>query len=335
MGSSATMRIVAALCLCLAGGLGVRPAPDAAPRRGAAPCRRVNQACGDGQTSGCEDVARSSWSRVAGVPVAAYGLAFYLCLALALALALLAPREIRDALAGLVLAALALGLLVDSLLLGVQAFAIHAFCKLCILTYVLSAVAFARPAAGARGPRARRLGAAGEPEGRLALCGLGARDARARRGRLRRRTRRCAAAPRTARRTLLGAPVAAARAAAAGPPPTPGGDAAATPAPASSPAAPAGPQDAKYWQDRAQKLQATIDDPQKLEAYFAREGAARVRHRRADDARRGQGASPRAPRPLRRRSSSSPTSCAPSAATSPSRCRSSCPRPAGGSPSTS
>ena len=35
------------------------------------------------------------------------------------------------------------------------------------------------------------------------------------------------------------------------------------------PEAPAGPQDAKYWQERAQKLQSTLDDPQKLEAYFS------------------------------------------------------------------
>jgi protein-disulfide isomerase len=34
-------------------------------------------------------------------------------------------------------------------------------------------------------------------------------------------------------------------------------------------AAPAGPQDAKLWQERAQKLQETLDDPRKLEAYFA------------------------------------------------------------------
>ena len=76
------MRIVAALCLCLAGaavsGLLLMQHHGEGPAVSA-----VNQACGDGQTSGCEDVARSSWSRFAGLPVAAYGLAFYISLALA------------------------------------------------------------------------------------------------------------------------------------------------------------------------------------------------------------------------------------------------------------
>ena len=271
MGSSAKMRIVAGLCLCLAGaavsGLLLMQHHGEGPAVSA-----VNQACGDGQTSGCEDVARSAWSRFAGLPVAAYGLAFYLSLALALALALVAPVEIRDTLACLVLAALAAGLLVDLLLLGVQAFAIHAYCKLCILTYLLSAAAlFALlPARQA----ARGAGAvAGRPEGRLALAGwvLGtlavagavfAADA----------TLGSRAAGRQAR--LLGVPAApapAAPASATEPAPTPAdaGTPAAPAAPGPSPQPPAGPQDAKYWQQRAEKLQATLDDPQKLEAYFS------------------------------------------------------------------
>jgi protein-disulfide isomerase len=36
-----------------------------------------------------------------------------------------------------------------------------------------------------------------------------------------------------------------------------------------SPAASAAPQDAAYWREQAQKLQSTLDDPAKLEAYFA------------------------------------------------------------------
>jgi protein-disulfide isomerase/uncharacterized membrane protein len=268
VGSSARVRIVAALCLCLAGAAvsalllmqhhGERTAVSA-----------VNQACGDGQTSGCDEVARSSWSRVAGVPVAAFGLGFYLSLALALALSLVAPPETRDTLAGLAVGALALGLLVDLLLLGVQAFAIHAYCKLCILTYVLSAVALVALLPARRAARGA-LAAAGSPEGRLALAGwaLGtlavagavfAANA----------TLRSRASYRQA--TLLGTPAPAPRATEPAPPAAqPGATAAATPAASpASPEAPAGPQDAKYWQDRAQKLQSTIDDPQKLEAYFS------------------------------------------------------------------
>jgi protein-disulfide isomerase/uncharacterized membrane protein len=264
VGSSATVRIVAALCLCLAGAAVSGLLLMQHHGEGTA-VSAVNQACGDGQTSGCEDVARSSWSRVAGVPVAAYGLAFYLSLALALALALVARGGVGDTLAGLVLAALAIGLVADLLLLGVQAFAIHAYCKLCILTYVLSAVGLVALLPARRAVRGTPATAAGL-EGRLALAGwvLGtlavagavfAANA----------TLRSRAAYRQA--TLLGTPVAAAPA--TPPPSTPAVTPTAPPTPASSPEAAAGPQDAKYWQDRAQKLQATIDDPQKLEAYFA------------------------------------------------------------------
>ena len=227
----------------------------------------VNQACGDGQTSGCEDVARSSWSRVAGLPVAAYGLVFYLSLALALALALVAPGELRDTLAGLVAAALAVGLLVDLVLLGVQAFAIHAYCKLCILTYLLSAAALFALLPARRALRGAGA-AAGRPESRLALAGwaLGTLavagavlaadatlDSRCRPppGHASRDSRRCA--PRRGAGSASRQP----------------GDSGGDRPPPASPEAPAGPQDAKYWQERAQKLQSTLDDPQKLEAYFA------------------------------------------------------------------
>jgi protein-disulfide isomerase/uncharacterized membrane protein len=257
---------VVALCLCLAAAA-VAGALLGQHHGEAWAVSTVNEACGDGETSGCEDVARSSWSSFAGLPVAAYGLAFYLAVSLLLALALVSPPELRDPLAGLVLAGLALALLVDLLLLGVQAFAIHAYCKLCILTYVLGAAALftllpARAALRGAGPAAAR------PEGRLALAGwvlgslavagavLGvdtALEARAERRQA----------------TLLGSPAsppATVPPAVAGPTAAPDGPVAPAPSPAESPA---GPQDAKYWQERAQSLQATLDDPQKLDAYFA------------------------------------------------------------------
>jgi protein-disulfide isomerase len=73
--------------------------------------------------------------------------------------------------------------------------------------------------------------------------------------------------------TLLGAPTPMAAAAPApegAPLPDGAPTTAASPSPAApSPEAPAGGQDAKYWQERAEKLQATLDDSRKLEAYFA------------------------------------------------------------------
>jgi protein-disulfide isomerase len=74
--------------------------------------------------------------------------------------------------------------------------------------------------------------------------------------------------------TLLGAPVPAAGTpphAATPAPAAPSPVAAAAPeaSPAPSPTGPSGPQDVKYWKDRAEKLQATLDDPHKLDAYFS------------------------------------------------------------------
>src|SRR5918911_3402406 len=40
----------------------------------------VSQVCGEGSTSGCETVARSRYSELRGVPIAALGLAFSLSL---------------------------------------------------------------------------------------------------------------------------------------------------------------------------------------------------------------------------------------------------------------
>jgi protein-disulfide isomerase/uncharacterized membrane protein len=232
----------------------------------------VNQACGAGESSGCDQVAQSGWSRVAGFPVAAWGLAFYLSLGLLLLLALAAPAELQPALALVALGALAVALVADLGLLGVQAFAIHAFCKLCLLTYVLGGIAFAALLPARRAATEPLLS---RPEGRLALAGVAAgtlailafvfaADT----------TLRGRAAARTAR--LLGAPAPASAAATAAPEPPPaaaavaGATAAAPAAEAPSVAsAPAGTQDAAYWRDQAQKLQATLDDPRKLEEYFS------------------------------------------------------------------
>jgi len=272
VGSSAVTRIVAALCLCLAGAavsgmlLGEHHGEPLL-------VSTVNEACGDGQTSGCEDVARSPWSSFAGLPVAAYGLAFYLSLSLLLALSLAAPPDLRDPSASVVLALLALGLLVDLALLGVQAFAIRAYCWFCILTYLLSAAALFALFPAVRAARA--VGSApARVEGRLAIAGWVLGTVAATAFVLAANTTLAArAAQRQA--TLLGAPAPAAAAGPAAPSATPApaaegpGAPSATVSPAGPPAAPSGPEDAKYWQDRAQKLQATLDDPRKLDAYFA------------------------------------------------------------------
>lgn len=103
----------------------------------------VAQVCGEGPASGCETVSASAWSAVAGVPLAALGLVFYGSVAALLVLAAVAGAELSLAAAALALLALAFGLAVDLFLLGVQAFAIHAYCRLCLATYVLGGLALA------------------------------------------------------------------------------------------------------------------------------------------------------------------------------------------------
>ncbi|HEY7514899.1 MAG TPA: vitamin K epoxide reductase family protein, partial [Vicinamibacteria bacterium] len=169
MGESAGKRIVGVLVLLLAGaaisGL-LLMQHHGEPGASAT----VNQVCGEGQTSGCDTVARSSWSKAGGLPLAAVGLVFYASLAILLVLLALAPPEARDGLVFVALAALAVALVVDLVLLGLQAFAIKAFCTLCLVTYALNAACFvllwpARRSAGAVSPAARST------SGRLAIAG--------------------------------------------------------------------------------------------------------------------------------------------------------------------
>lgn len=276
--TSSAKRLVAALCLCLAGATvsGLLLLQHHGEARAVS---AVNQVCGEGEqgaASDCETVAASPWSSIAGLPVAGIGLVFYASLALLLALALLLPEEQQPWLAGIAVLGLVLGLLVDVLLLGVQALAIRAFCTLCIVTYTLSAGALFALLPAWRGSLA--LGVAlGRPESRLALAGWGlgtlsliaavlaaevALD-------YRQQERRVA---------LLGspAPVTAAPM-----------DVEATPSPAvtreveveeepggsgeslAEPLSTTGRQDAQYWKQRAEELQQTLEDPQKLQQYFA------------------------------------------------------------------
>ncbi len=107
----------------------------------AAAVSAVEQLCGPGSDSGCATVARSRWSEVAGVPVAAIGLAFYAAVALLLLLGVMAGPSARAAAAALALLALVLAVAADVVLLGLQAVAIRAFCRLCLLTYAVNALA--------------------------------------------------------------------------------------------------------------------------------------------------------------------------------------------------
>jgi protein-disulfide isomerase/uncharacterized membrane protein len=229
----------------------------------------VAEVCGEGDHAGCAAVAQSRYATLRGVPLAAIGLFFYACLGLLLLLALLAGPAAVDAAAALALLALLAALAVDAVLLGIQAFAIHAFCRLCLLTYVLNGVAVAvlfkaRQAKGALGQALRtvdgRLVLTGWAVGSVALlAGVFGSD----RALAYRQSGRAA--------SILGSPVAAA--------PLVVPSARPTPAPSGAAGAPL-PPDAQRWQEearmaqeQARRLQEILDDPKKLEQYFAEKAA--------------------------------------------------------------
>ena len=263
-------RLAAALGLCLAGAAvsGLLLLQHHGEGRAVA---AVDQVCGDSQEgpSGCETVAQSSWSSIAGFPLAGLGLIFYMALALLLALTLLVSGDQRTTLAGFVVLALALGLLVDLLLLGVQAFALETFCVLCVITYALGAGALFALLPAWRGALAPG-DALGHEEGRLALAGwvLGAVAVGAAVLGLEATLDHREAGRQMA---LLGSPAPASGPEAESEATAPSSGAP-TPAPTSptTTTAQAETGDSEHWKQRAEELQQTIDDPQKLEQYFSK-----------------------------------------------------------------
>ena len=213
----------------------------------------VSQVCGEGGQSGCDTVAKSPYSAVRGVPVAAIGLAFSLSLALLGALALLGGPDTRMTAAGIALGLLFLSLIAAVVLLGIQLVLIKAFCKLCLLTYAVNALALMILLPTRRNGASLAAGMRYN-EGRVAIAGWGLG------------TLALAAA-------VLGFNVSlASRATArAASDPSPLGLSA---PPAGSPT-PAGSDAQRYQEEarvaleQARRLQEILDDPKKLEDYFA------------------------------------------------------------------
>jgi protein-disulfide isomerase/uncharacterized membrane protein len=199
----------------------------------------VEAICGEAASSGCQAVARSAYAHVAGVPLAGLGLFFYVSLAALLLLALLGSAETLAASARVAAAAFAVALAIDVALLGLQVFAIRAYCTLCIATYVVNIGALVAlfPALRGAESRAARL-LRGESRPALAgwLLASGATLAAIAAVNL---TLTYRAERRAAR--ILGEP---------------------------SGAAPAGSSDAlQRAQEEARRLKETLDDPQKREQY--------------------------------------------------------------------
>lgn len=196
--------------------------------------------CGPEAVSGCDVVNQSAYAELAGVPLAAIGLVFYVSLAAALALALFAGDAVRAAVARLALGALGLAMAADLVLLGLQAVKLNAYCTLCLLTYALGAGALSVLLPARRslvGPPLRAS------EGRLVVAG-----------------------------SLISAVATLAAAATyqvalAGRPSSPAAILGVSTAPAATPS-PGAAQGGDARQE-VQRLQAILDDPQKLERYYS------------------------------------------------------------------
>jgi protein-disulfide isomerase/uncharacterized membrane protein len=222
----------------------------------------VSQVCGEGAQSGCETVARSRYSQVGGMPLAAVGLFFALSVGALLLLCLLAGPESRDAAAALALLAFVIALTVDVVLLGVQVVAIHAFCRLCLLTYALNAFALVLLV-----PARRDGSVVGEAiskrDGRLAFGGwalttlaLAAGICAAEKGLDSREKVRASTVLGTAPAALPSLPPASSL-----PPAEPGTEAQRY------------QEEARVATEQARRLQEILDNPQKLEQYFAQKAA--------------------------------------------------------------
>ena len=130
----------------------------------------VSQVCGEGGNTGCEVVARSPYSTVRGVPLAAVGLAFSLSAALLSLLGVIGGPDTRASAALLLLALFALAVLAAVVLFGIQLVLIKAFCKLCVLTYAIDALAL-MILLPTRRDRAALRGGMRYPEARVAFTG--------------------------------------------------------------------------------------------------------------------------------------------------------------------
>jgi protein-disulfide isomerase/uncharacterized membrane protein len=222
----------------------------------------LSQVCGQGAESGCDKVAQSRFSQMWGMPLGGYGVMFYGSLAIVLLLALLAGPEMRAAAGALALLALTLALAVDVALFGIQLVAIRAFCKVCLLTYAIGALGLVLALPARRDGRV-----VGEallrPDGRLAFAGW-ALATLALATTLLAGEKALDLRQQERTRSILGAPAAPSfppPATATFASPVPGSDAARF------------QEEARVATEQARRLQEILDDPRKLDQYFAEKAA--------------------------------------------------------------
>lgn len=97
-------------------------------------------ACGTGS---CETVQQSPWAKLLGIPVAVWGVGYYVAV-FAIAVAGVQDRWVHDrriALALLVLTAW--GAIFSGYLTYLELFVIHAICRYCVVSAILAVIVFA------------------------------------------------------------------------------------------------------------------------------------------------------------------------------------------------
>lgn len=103
----------------------------------------VSMLCGgEDAGSGCGAVASSPYATFLGIPLAAFGAFFYLFLAYLFMVVHFTDQEVRPTGVRLGFLAVSAAMGVNVVLLALQAFAVGAFCRACIITYVLAAGIF-------------------------------------------------------------------------------------------------------------------------------------------------------------------------------------------------
>ncbi len=100
----------------------------------------ASRLCGAGEESGCDAVNNSAYASFAGLSLAGFGVFFYGSILTLLLLAFASGRrELQRAAGFAALGLVGLALVADVVLFGLQAFAIAAFCRLCLMTYAVNA----------------------------------------------------------------------------------------------------------------------------------------------------------------------------------------------------
>ena len=89
-------------------------------------------------TRGCTDVLTSRYSEIVGIPISWFGVAFYIVMfSLAAFKVFEDPKHPSYWLTGLIFYLAGAALVISSLLVGIQAFILKAFCEYCLLSAAL------------------------------------------------------------------------------------------------------------------------------------------------------------------------------------------------------